>query len=195
MEKINFSAKELISYGFELFKPNWMLLVGVFLINMVLTGIINSGSKDNFILGIIANLVSIFLSIGIMTIYLKLVRGKKAVFEDLYIHYKKFPGVFVLTMILTIMFVLGTLALIIPGIYLMLKYLFALTYKVDTDAPIKESLDKSAKMTEGIKLKLLGLGILFILFNLLGLLCLVVGLLVTVPVTGIAFTKLYERLK
>lgn len=190
-------VSDLFSESFEIFKKNWKLLVGIYLTIFALSILLSAMStkeNPNAIINLLSYLLSILVTIGTTMVNLKLVRSQKAEFEDLYIHYKKIPGLFVLSVIVTVLIFLGLIALIIPGIYLCLRFIFTNIAKIDKDISIKESMALSTKITNGIKLKLLFYGIIFGFVNLLGLLCLGVGVLVTAPVTSLAFTKIYLNL-
>jgi uncharacterized membrane protein len=54
---------------------------------------------------------------------------------------------------------------------------------------------KAGAFTKGNLLQLLGFNIVTGLVNMLGLICLVVGLAVTIPTTKLAQVKVYEYLK
>ena len=60
---------------------------------------------------------------------------------------------------------------------------------------ITASLRESAEMTHGIKWHLLGFFIIILLLNIVGALLLLVGLLVSVPVTMIAYAHVYQKLR
>lgn len=86
------------------------------------------------------------------------------------------------------------LASFVAAIYLGLRYSMAQLYAID-GADIIESLRASAKLTRGIKWRLVLFGLAVLALNLLGLLALVVGLLVSVPVSMFAFTHVYLKRK
>lgn len=91
---------------------------------------------------------------------------------------------------------LSAITFVIVAIYFAVRYRF-LKYMV-LDYPELSSrniLRKSGAITKGSFWKILGFAIVLGLINLLGIICLVVGLLVTVPATHLAETKLYEFLK
>jgi uncharacterized membrane protein len=57
-----------------------------------------------------------------------------------------------------------------------------------------EAMKESHRLTYGHKWKLLGFTLLLLLINLLGALALIVGLLVTIPVSTLAFVHAYRVL-
>jgi hypothetical protein len=84
---------------------------------------------------------------------------------------------------------LGALA----AIYFALRYALVRFAILDNN-DITKSLHTSARLTEGRKWWLVGFTITIILLNIAGMLLLLVGLLVTIPVTMFAFAHVYVKL-
>jgi hypothetical protein len=59
---------------------------------------------------------------------------------------------------------------------------------------ITASLERSTKLTKGHMWKLLGFLIVLVLVNMLGMIAFLVGLLVTIPLTMIAYAHVYQKL-
>lgn len=81
-------------------------------------------------------------------------------------------------------------------VYVSIRYMFV-TYVV-LDSPEMSShhvVKRAGTLTKKSFWKLLGIMILLGLFNLVGAICLVVGLFVTIPVSRLAKTKIYETLR
>jgi uncharacterized membrane protein len=53
---------------------------------------------------------------------------------------------------------------------------------------------RSSQITQSVKRKLLGFGIVLAIINWIGVICLLVGLLVTVPLTLLAYSWVYRKL-
>lgn len=85
---------------------------------------------------------------------------------------------------------------IVLMVWLAIRYVFIVF--IASDYPTLSGwkiLKKSAAMTKGNMWKIFWYGIVFALVNLLGLICIVIGLFATVPTTKLAMTKLYDSLK
>jgi uncharacterized membrane protein len=80
------------------------------------------------------------------------------------------------------------------ALYLGLRYSMARLAVID-GAPIVESLRRSRKLTEGVKWRLVLFALAIAALNLLGFIALVVGLLVTIPISLLAFVHVYLKLK
>jgi len=89
---------------------------------------------------------------------------------------------------------LGLIFLIVPGLYLALKYQFAPILVVDEKMGVMDAIKKSGEMTKGklMDLFLLSLALLFI--NILGVLALGIGLLVSSPLSMLAYARVYRQL-
>jgi uncharacterized membrane protein len=86
------------------------------------------------------------------------------------------------------------LLLIVPRIIFALMFMFATFIVIDRELGPINAMNESARIAKGYKWQLFGFTLVLVLINLLGLLALVVGLLVTVPVTSLAFVHVYRVL-
>ena len=133
-------------------------------------------------------------AIGFTKIQLNILDNKKTQVSDLF----KTNGVFwqyLATSILVGLIVIGgLLLLIVPGIIWLLKYQFAMPLVVDKKLDITESIRKSGEITQGHKGWLFGFAIVLGLVNIAGALALLVGLLVTIPLTTMAYIYVYRQL-
>ncbi len=88
----------------------------------------------------------------------------------------------------------GFMLLIIPG-FVVLTMLSLVSYvAIDQDVTPREALRVSMQLTKGNRWKIFGFFLLAILINLLGMICLFVGLFYTIPLTKIAFAIVYKKL-
>jgi uncharacterized membrane protein len=89
---------------------------------------------------------------------------------------------------------IGFVLLIVPGVIFALMFLFTTFIVIDYELGPIEAMTESNRITRGHKWQLLGFGIVLTLINLLGVLALVVGLLVSIPVSTLAFAHAYRVL-
>jgi uncharacterized membrane protein len=88
----------------------------------------------------------------------------------------------------------GLILLIVPGIYLGLKYQFFSYLIVDKELGVLDSLKESSQITQGVKWQLFGFSLALIGINILGALAFGIGLLVTIPLTVVAHVFVYRKL-
>ena len=133
---------------------------------------------------------------GIVRFVLSAARGNMPSYELMLseINLKKSFRFLAASFLYGLLVVFGLILFIIPGIYFALKYGMVTYVIVDKNAGIGEAFGMSARITNGNKWNLLMLGILVMLVNIAGLLALLYGLLVSIPVTMIASAYAYDRL-
>jgi uncharacterized membrane protein len=198
----HFSKKEAIKFGFELTKKNLLFFIGVFIIVAVfsilsssLKSIVNPQKEPllYFVLYFVLFVINLVIGIGLTKIALEFIDGKKPKFSDL-LSYKPAIKYFVASLIQGIITVIGFILLIIPGVIFSLRLYYSCYLIVDKDLSPVEAVKTSWKITRGNTWNLFFFGVLVGLINILGLLCLVVGLFVTVPLTMLASVYVYRKL-
>ena len=97
-------------------------------------------------------------------------------------------------LLITIFTSLGYIALIVPGIILVSAYSLAYFFIIDKNMGPWESMKASFDMTKGYRWRVLAVMMLCSLINILGILCLGIGIFVTMPLATLAFAALYQRL-
>lgn len=205
------SVGDCISYGWETFKKRPWLLIGALLLSLVIAGIpgmfgpqpeIGPDGKlipppvtAPYVIASLASIVvSIFVAIGLITFALRAhdnIAG--AQIADLWNPgpFWRFLGAHILT---TIVVVLGFIAFIVPGIILGIGLGFVPYLVVERGLGPIEAMKESWRITKGHKWQLFLLLLALLGINLLGILALVIGVFVAIPVSMIAFTHAYRTL-
>jgi len=198
----NFTYGEVIGAGWEKMKKNFWFFVGLLivicLVQVIPTGFANLFKKNVIILyvlfSIVALIIRIIVKIGTIKITLDILDKGEAKLNMLF-SYSRLLIKFILGSLLYFVIVLGGLILlIVPGIIWAIKYQFFAYLIVDKNLSPMEAIKKSGEITMGKKGKLFLLGLLFALINIVGAICLLVGLFVTIPVTMIAVAYVYRKL-
>ena len=141
---------------------------------------------------LISQVVSIFLSLGISRIGLNLVSGKEFSVGMLFGGSRKLLPAVGATILYGLMVALGMVLLIVPGIYLALRYGQYLTAMVDRDLGIMESFQYSSSITTNNRMNLFLLVLLAIVIMLAGCLALVVGMIFAFPVVWLSWIVAYR---
>ena len=202
MDKKDFSIEEALQYGWNIMKANIWFFVGVLVVAWAIAGIphvfANILQRDavgvSIIFRIIAWAADIIVSIGLITIALKFLDEQVPRFEDLFSfkpYFWKYLGASILTGLVVWA---GLILLIIPGIYWALKFQFYGYFVVDQRCEPIESMRRSSQITQSVKWKLLGFGIVLAIINIIGAICLFIGLFVTIPLTLLAYSFVYRKL-
>lgn len=195
-----FSIKESLWFGWEKLRAHSRLLLSAMLALFAIevTSSVIEKVLGNELEGILASIalafVSFVISTGFTLIALKLARGEEARLGDLLPPGELLWRYLLVSILVGVIVVAGIILLIIPGIYFAVRLSMA-NYLVLEGSGVREALHKSGKMTDGSKWHLLGFFVVLILVNIVGALLLGVGLLVSVPVTAVAFAHVYLKLK
>lgn len=189
-----FSNLNLMRQSRKDLAPHWGLGVLVAFVYAIIVGVPSSIFPDGE--GIISLLLSGPLSVGLAYFSFSVIRGETPHFFQLFDGFKVFGKSFLANLLCTILFFVGIVLLIIPGIVVGIA--LSMTFYIMADRPelsFSECLNESWNLTSGYRFKLLGLTLRFIPWYLLGLICLGVGVLVVVPWHFVTCARFYEALK
>lgn len=197
-----FVIVDFFQYGWRLLKDQFSDLLKIWVVYfLVLMGpmwaaglFLKEDSMASLIFQVGYTLWSVLLQIGLIKILLKVTRGKKYELSELFGYSHLIIPYLIGTVLLALRMMLGFLLLIVPGVIWSLKFQFVPFLIVDKELGATEAFEASAKMTEGFKLKLFWFMLASVGLNLMGILALFVGLLVTIPVTSLASVGMYHYL-
>ncbi len=202
MKKKTFSIKEALSFGWKKEQSKPLFFAGIILvmiITSILFGVVSDAAENsNFFVRIGINAVSmiafLFLSLGIRKITLNAYDNKELKFSDIFSQEKLLISAIGATIIYVTLVFVGSLVLIIPGIFLFCRFFFVEVAIVDKGMGAIGSLRDSWRITKGNVLKILFFLLILLAINILGALAFLVGLLVTVPITALSLTYVYRKL-
>lgn len=173
------------------------LLLIVVVVNVAPTVIERATRESSPLLSLLASLASALIqmltTMGLIRISLKVYDGRAPAVADLF-SLTSFWRYLLGTTVYGLIVLGGMILLIVPGIVWGLKYQFAPYLIVDKDLRPVAALERSGHLTRGVKWTLLLLVLVVIGINILGLLALGVGLLVTIPMTFMVEAYVYRRL-
>lgn len=202
MTKKDFLIGEAIKYGWNIMKANLWFFVGVLIVAWLVTaiprGIADRLQEDASGLSVLFNIIywiaQTIISIGIIKIALKFLADEKPRFAELFRFQGNFWRYVGSSILYGLIVAAGIILFIVPGIYWAIKFQFFGYCIVDQKLGPVEALRQSSKITYKVKWKLLGFGSVIAGINILGLICLFVGLFATIPTTMIAFAYIYRKL-
>jgi uncharacterized membrane protein len=204
MAKLNFSKKEALSYGYKTTWENLKFFIILLVIagvvygvsSAIKTSIINSTNSFGPVVAIVTILVwilDLILEMGMIRISLDFVENKKTNYKRLFYTNSLF-NYFVVTIIKSVVVLIGFIFLIVPGIILSIKLQYATYFVIDKNLGIGDSLKKSWALTKGIKWNLFLFGLLIGLINIGGAILILIGLLFTIPLTLLANAFVFRKL-
>ena len=132
--------------------------------------------------GILSQLLSIFLALGLVRIGLNLVSGQDVSVSMLFSGGRKLLPAIGASILFGLMVGVGFILLVVPGVYLLLRYGQFMNAMVDRDLGVIDSLKYSSSITTNNRLNLFLLALLSIAIFIAGALALIVGLIFAYPV-------------
>jgi uncharacterized membrane protein len=124
----------------------------------------------------------------------KLSRGESIIYPDFFGGFQFWVPAGVISLLSQVLMTLGLFALIIPGIYLAVGYLFAILMGIFGGLDPWSAMEWSRKLITRNWWHFFGLMLILVAINLLGILLLGVGLLVTFPLTFLVLYVIFEDL-
>lgn len=191
---------ELLKAGWQVFNTTWKLVLslGVVLLLVSMAGQLAVESvADSWLavpLDLLSTAVQLFVSAGLIYSLLRVSRGQQAEIKDLFSQGSVFISFFIANLAYGLLVVIGIFLLVIPGIYWALKYALVTYLVVDQKLGVGAAFSKSSQLTKGKLWKILVFSLVMGVFNVLGVLALGIGMLITIPVTSLAQVELYRRL-
>lgn len=126
------------------------------------------------------------LMVGYVACLLRVRKGQSFDFEDFlwgFQNFNRFINVLLLNILTTILCVIGTIFFVIPGIYLFVALFLATVFLVRDDVDAIEAMRRSYYATKENWWFVCGLVLLVGVLNLIGLISMVVGVLITAPLS------------
>ncbi len=202
-----FSIKESLKFGWNTFKSRpWFfagstafIVIAYELVNAVANGTTSAISETSPVLGfllLIPCLAVIYTlySMGVMWFSITAHDHPQSVKLADFWHPQPFWNYLAVYVLVTVAVLAGLILLIVPGIIASLMFMFAQYIVLEKGVKPIDAMKESMRITKGRRWKLLGLLVVFTLLNIAGALALLVGLLITMPVTMIALVHVYRYL-
>lgn len=175
--------------GWEMFKvlPLYSMLYGIFIISLQVL--------FAFYLSDIAFVFTVFLAgplyAGFFLVANKISRNVEVIYPDFFTGFQYYMPVMLVWVIGQVIAGLGLL-LVLPGIYLMVGYMFAVLMSIFGGFDFWNSLEYSRKLIHIRWWKFFLLALCLVILNIIGAMLLIVGLIVTIPLTFYVIYCLFE---
>ncbi|GAB4236899.1 MAG: hypothetical protein Tsb0021_16760 [Chlamydiales bacterium] len=195
MEKRPLLIKEMLLEGWHFFKKNAVILI-LFQIVIVLLGALMQFSGEGLIGLLIVILLwaaSIIVSIGLINSTLLITKDIKPTVHQMYKNWQFFFPYLFAAILFTVMFGIGLILLIVPGLYILARYALYPYFIVDKKNGPIESLENAGSHSEGYRWKLFLLYVILFIFNVIGI-ALVVGIVLVPPYTWMVLAVAYKHI-
>lgn len=203
---MRFSPLSAIEFGWETFKKRPWFFAGAVVILLV-ANMLNVGvtSGVNALSGgtleeptLVANLVNLAMSalilMGAVAFFLTAHDNPNGVDYSALWHPTPYWKFFATSLLTSLAIGFGLVLLIVPGLIAMVLFMFSTFLVVDRGLGPLDALKASVELTKGNRWPLFGFAVLTALVVALGVLALGVGLLVAVPIVGLATAYAYRFL-
>jgi hypothetical protein len=198
----DFKLGQYLGRGWEIFKANALPFIGF----TILTGIIfavlsfilpyplGTGNPEAGQAGgnIVANILSPLFTAGFYIVALQIARGRPTSFSDFFRGFNRALPVLLLAIVSGILILVGMVLLVLPGIYLAIAYMFSLPLLLDKNLDFWPAMETSRRVITKKWFWFFLFAIVLLLLNVVGVLLLGVGILVTAPWTVCSITAAYE---
>lgn len=185
-----FRVWRFIGQAWELVRPHWLVLGGMFFIYTAIGSVPYLGPLIQFIVGGA-------IMVGIWRAILGLIDGRAPNVGMMFEGFDRWLDAFLAFLVTKILIALGILCLIFPGIILLILWIFVLPVLAETRADFWQAMKASAALTSGYRWRLFFLCLAAIPILILGLLALCVGVFISMAVIitafGLAYRFLQER--
>jgi hypothetical protein len=193
---------EAVRFGWKTVQSSFVFILLTLVVAAFVPSIIQWGGEhvfhhdgQVFLIKLVSLLVSATFGLGLSKIYLRFRDGEKPIFENLFDGLARAHIWIASTLISTVAIVMGLILLIVPGVIMMLRLWLVGFVLVDERTGPIDAIQRSWDITRGHTMDLLVLFVALLGLNILGLCCLVVGLVVTIPISGLALAYVYRELK
>lgn len=201
MNNAPFTIGDAIRFGWQTLKQNFWFFVLV----LIIAGLVSRGpailvNEDTAavpagLIGLVAIILELLVNLGLNKIALMFHDGTKPTWKELFLQYPLLLKYLGASVLYGLMVMVGLVLLVVPGVYIAIKYAFFGFVMVDKKTGVMDSLKVSAKLTNGVKWELFGFGIVMCIFNILGALTLMIGLFITIPISLMASVYVYRKLE
>ena len=132
------------------------------------------------------------LGAGAYMLAIKFSVGSRIEVNELFKYFHKTTPLFLMNLLMYATVIIGFILLIVPGIYLLVAYSFAIPLMVEKNMGPWEALNTSRKIITHKWFHMLGFGFVMMGVSILGFLALLVGLLWALPLCTFAVAYLYR---
>lgn len=166
--------------GWEIFKSR----AGEFIVFAVIIAAVAAlFSKLNFIGSLATTAVVPPLCAGFIVVIFMLFKGQQVQFGDFFKGFNYFLPLVLAGIVMGILVAIGMILLVLPGIYLIVSYMFVFLLIVDYRMEFWQAMETSRQIVTKNWFSLFVFVLMLFVINLLGTLALGIGLLVTAPLS------------
>lgn len=202
MERHPISASQAFSFAWISFNKRYGLFLVIvsttFAAWIALEIVVIAGHRFGILLWTVAHLAFVLffasVEIGFLKICLRLYDGGEPKIADMFAPWPLALKFLAGQVFFVLMVAVGLLLLLVPGVYLAVRYALFGFCMADNGANLMEGFRQSATLTAGTWMNLFTIFAALIMLNILGASLMGLGLFITLPVSALVTTALYRQL-
>lgn len=203
MKQYSMNLKEVFKYSFKQYKKYASFVIGAMLTFFVLAVVPqiyfmmrapDPPTTKAQVISFVITMVQLFLSLGFTKIMLLLVQDEFVRVADMFNNFRIFLSYFIASFLYGIAVTLGILLLVVPGIFVAIRFQFFPYFIIEERTSSFVALKKSYDLTQNLTLELFLYGVAVVILNILGILIFGVGIVFTYPLTTMATAVIYRSL-
>jgi hypothetical protein len=175
-------------------------LVAILVSYPVILGLIALGADQatagimGFVIQMVAVVVTMPMAFGVLIMGMRHAQRKPASAGSIFGYFSSIPSLFLVYILQTILVLIGLALLVLPGIYLMFAYMFAMPLVVEKKMSAWQALETSRKAVTHVWFRFFGITWLMSLIFMLGILTLGIAWIWTLPWSVLAIAMIYTKL-
>lgn len=185
------SSTEILKHSWRMFLGNAWVLVAVVTVDRLLE--VGMKKTDSFYMLVLFTAAYFILEPGLVLMFLRAARGEKVSVGDVLAGWPYSLKYFLAYVASMVAVVLGLVCLILPGVYLFYRFRLFPYFLVERGCGILGSLGESWAATSGRVLRMVSLDVIGLTVYLLGVLCLIVGVVPASAVYRLMWAKFYSE--
>ena len=202
MKPVPLSIGQAFNFAWPIFKKRLGLFAAVLLTIfgawVALEIVVIAGQRLGIVLWAAAHLAFLVfvagLEVGFIQICLALREGREPTFADIFAHLALGPKFLAGQILYLLIVVIGLLLLVVPGVYFSVRYALFGFCMVAGGTDLVRSFQQSEILSMGTKTYLLRILVALFVLNTVGACLLGLGLFITVPLSVLMMTAVYQRL-
>jgi uncharacterized membrane protein len=199
-----FTITGSLRFGWETLKKRPVVIIGSFVLALIVSSVASAvldpgeGAPLTLVtalMGICSVVIGMFVELGLTTFSIRAHDAVEGVTPRHLWNPRPFVFYVIGQLLVGLIVVVGLVLLIIPGVIAALTFMFTSYVIIDKGMTPLSALKESRRITKGHVWRLFLFLLALIGFNILGLLALIVGLLITIPVSMIALVHVFRALQ
>ncbi len=179
----------------------FLVFLGAAVVYLVVVSLIAASGADESIIGVLGwvfqlviTVVSLPMSYALLIMAMRHANGKPVSAGEVFRHFGSILSLLVAYILEVILITIGLMLLVLPGIYLMFAYMYAMPLIIEKKMGPWHAMEVSRRALTRVWFRFFGLVWLITLINILGTLTLGIAWIWTIPWSILAMAMVYEKI-